>query len=102
VKQYTAEKSDAPLTLTIYPGADGDFTLYSDDGATFDYEKGDFSKIRCVWKDSARQLTLSLEKGSKMVSSAPRKIEVRIASGGAETPPGKTIVFSGRAATVRF
>jgi alpha-glucosidase/alpha-D-xyloside xylohydrolase len=102
VKQYTAEKSDAPLTLTIYPGADGDFTLYSDDGATFDYEKGDFSKIRCVWKDSARQLTLSLEKGSKMVSAAPRKIEVRIASGGAETPPGKTIVFSGRAASVRF
>jgi len=102
VKQYTAEKSDAPLTLTIYPGADGQFTLYNDDGATFDFEKGEFSKIHCEWKDSARQLTLSLEKGSKLVPASPRKIEARIASGGPETVPGQTIVFSGRATTVRF
>jgi dienelactone hydrolase len=34
VKQYTEEVVDAPLTFVIYPGADGSFTWYEDDGKT--------------------------------------------------------------------
>ena len=32
VKQYTDEPVRGPTTLCIYPGADGKFTLYDDDG----------------------------------------------------------------------
>ncbi len=32
VKQYTSEVVDGPLTLQIYPGADGQFMVYEDDG----------------------------------------------------------------------
>lgn len=35
IKQYVDEPVDAPLSVTIYPGADGAFELYEDDGRTF-------------------------------------------------------------------
>jgi Domain of unknown function (DUF5110) len=37
VKQYTAEKVDGQLDLWVHPGVDGAFSLYEDDGETFDY-----------------------------------------------------------------
>ena len=40
VKQYTAEETDQPLSISIYPGADGSFLLYEDDGRSFDYRRG--------------------------------------------------------------
>ena len=42
VKQYTAEKVDGPLAVTVYPGADGAFLLYEDDGSSFNYRKGEW------------------------------------------------------------
>jgi alpha-D-xyloside xylohydrolase len=42
--------------LRVYPGADGDFTLYSDDGKTYDYEKGSSKTVRLHWDDAARKL----------------------------------------------
>ena len=42
VKQYVDEPIDEPLTLAIYPGADGEFLLYEDDGKTFGYQTGVF------------------------------------------------------------
>ncbi len=38
--QYTQEKPADPITLYIYAGADGDFSLYEDDGLTYGYEQG--------------------------------------------------------------
>lgn len=98
VKQYTAEKSAAPLELTVYPGADGEFTLYEDDGVTFDFTRGEFMKIRCRWNDGARQLTLHLAQGSKMLAPLRRPIEVRLATSGAV----RKIEFSGKTVTVKF
>ena len=37
--QYTGEKPADPITLYVYAGADGAFTLYEDDGLTYGYEK---------------------------------------------------------------
>jgi alpha-glucosidase/alpha-D-xyloside xylohydrolase len=63
VKQHTGEIDSEPLTLRIYPGADGTMTLYEDDGVSFDYEKGAFTRIVCMWNDGLR--TLSLKADSK-------------------------------------
>ena len=38
VRQYTDERSDEPTTLRIYPGADGRFTWYDDDGISYAHE----------------------------------------------------------------
>jgi alpha-D-xyloside xylohydrolase len=43
--------------VRVYPGADGDFTLYRDDGKTYAYEKGDFETTRLHWDDAAGKLS---------------------------------------------
>jgi alpha-D-xyloside xylohydrolase len=43
--------------VRVYPGADGEFTLYSDDGKTYAYEKGDFKTTRLRWDDAAQKLS---------------------------------------------
>ena len=43
--------------VRVYPGADGEFTIYSDDGNTYGYEKGDFKTTRLHWDDAAQRLT---------------------------------------------
>ena len=43
--------------VRVYPGADGDFTLYSDDGTTYAYEKGDFKTTNLHWDDAAQKLS---------------------------------------------
>ena len=65
--------------MAVYPGADVQFVLYEDDGTTFDFQKSELMKIRCEWKDSIRELTLQLEKGSKLLPPAPRKFKARVA-----------------------
>jgi len=62
--QYTGEKPADPITLYVYAGADGAFTLYEDDGLTYGYEKGAFARIPIVWDEQSRTLTIGDRKGS--------------------------------------
>jgi alpha-glucosidase (family GH31 glycosyl hydrolase) len=98
VKQYTAEKVDGPLTLVVYPGADGSFTLYEDDGATFNYRRGEWTKIQATWNNARRTLSLRLVPGSKLFPSQRREIEVRLA--GEKT--SRKVFFSGRPIEVKL
>jgi len=43
--------------VKVYPGADGDFTLYGDDGQTYAYEKGNFQVTNLHWDDASHKLT---------------------------------------------
>jgi alpha-D-xyloside xylohydrolase len=43
-------------SVRVYPGADADFTLFSDDGTTYSYEKGTGSITKLHWDESTRQL----------------------------------------------
>lgn len=79
VKQYTTEKFRGPLTFVVYPGEDGRFELYEDDGVSFDYRRGEFMRMRAVWTNAQRLFHLSLVKGSRLLAPHPRKIEVRMA-----------------------
>lgn len=96
VKQYTSEKVDAPLSVTIYPGADGSFLLYEDDGKSFNYRKGDWTGIKMAWNDSRRVLSLHLAEGSRMLPPARRQIEVKLQQA------TRQIVFEGRPILVTF
>ena len=43
--------------VRVYPGADSNFTLFSDDGMTYAYEKGAGSITKLHWNDAAGKLT---------------------------------------------
>jgi len=60
--------------LRVYPGADGEFTLYEDDGKTYAYEKGDSRITKLKWNDAARKL--SHEGASASTGSDEQIVEI--------------------------
>jgi alpha-glucosidase/alpha-D-xyloside xylohydrolase len=98
VRQYVDEPVEGPLTLAIYPGANGAASIYEDDGRTFAYRKGDWMRIGMVWENAVRILTLSLTPGSRMRPPAQRTIEIRLAGEKAS----RKVTFTGRPMDIRF
>jgi len=92
VKQYTGEKPDGPLTLQIYPGADGRFMVYEDDGDSFAYRTGDWMGLDLRWDDKARRLTIDLAEGSRMRPPLTRAIDLRLMPEG----QARSVVFTGK------
>ncbi|HWC19650.1 MAG TPA: TIM-barrel domain-containing protein, partial [Terriglobales bacterium] len=78
VKQFTGEKSNAPLTLAVYPGSEASCTIYEDDGITFNYRRAEWMKIGVRWTSPQRKLSVHLLPGSRMLPPLRRKLEVRI------------------------
>jgi alpha-glucosidase (family GH31 glycosyl hydrolase) len=95
-KQYVSEKSDEPLTVSIYPGGDGSFLLYEDDGKSFNYRRGEWMGMDMSWNDGGRKLSLRLAEGSKMLPPVRRNI--RLTLNGAQ----RHIEFEGRSLELRF
>ena len=58
VRQYADEIVQGPTTLKIYTGANGDYTLYDDDGISQDYLKGKGTLTHILWNDKEKKLTL--------------------------------------------
>jgi alpha-glucosidase (family GH31 glycosyl hydrolase) len=58
VRQYTSQPVTGPTTLKIYGGADGEYTLYEDDGISQDYVRAKGTWTRITWRDRTKQLTI--------------------------------------------
>ncbi len=61
--QYANERPDAPIELRVYPGTDGEFTLYEDECDNYNYEKGAYAEIPIRWDEQKRELTIGKRKG---------------------------------------
>ena len=62
--QWVGEKKWDNLELRIYPGADGQFVLYEDEGDNYNYEKGAYSVIQFSWNEKTHTLTIGDRQGS--------------------------------------
>ena len=95
--QYTNEKKWDNLIINVYPGADGTFTLYEDEGDNYNYESGAYTEIPMTWNDTSHTLTIGSKKGSYNGMLSERKFTVR-------TPNGnkKTITYKGKKVTVKM
>jgi len=62
--QYATEKSWDNLEIRVYAGANGEFTLYEDEGDNYNYEKGIYSTITFTWDDKKKVLTINNREGS--------------------------------------
>jgi alpha-D-xyloside xylohydrolase len=74
--QSTAEQPDAALELWVYPGQDGSFMLYEDEGDNYNYEKGAFATIQIRWEEQKRRLILDERVG--VYPSMPKRVEFRV------------------------
>jgi alpha-D-xyloside xylohydrolase len=106
--QWTGEKPADPVTLFVYAGADGAFTLYEDDGLTYGYEKGAFSRIPIRWDDAAGTLTIGKREGSFPGMLAQRTFEVVLVGKGKpvgftfEAKPDRSVRHDGAEVVVRL
>ena len=105
--QYAAQKSDEPVTIVVYGGRDGDFTIYEDEGTNYNYEKGAFSKIRLEYNDKTNELTIADREGSFPGMQSDRKfnivkVDAAHPVAGAIKAKGKLVNYNGRKAVVKL
>lgn len=98
VRQYTAQPASEPTTLQVFPGADGRFVFYDDDGSSLNYLQGQSLSIRITWDEGKRMLTLEPDARSKSQAGLPRSFQVVLMPHGAP----KTIAYLGRKVQMRF
>ena len=56
-KPYAQAEDD--ITLTVFPGKDGETALYEDSGDGYGYENGEYKLTKIIWHDSERRLEVS-------------------------------------------
>ncbi len=61
--QWSDEKPADNITLYVYAGANGKFSLYEDEGTNYNYEKGQCATIDFTYDDATSKLTISERKG---------------------------------------
>ncbi|MBN1782916.1 DUF5110 domain-containing protein [bacterium] len=106
--QYAAEKPADPLEIRIYPGADGEFTLYEDENDNYNYERGAYVLIHLTWDDAGKRLNISDREGAfpgMLENRRFRLVLVRPGHGTGvdiEPDPDRIVQYSGAGMTVQF
>jgi alpha-D-xyloside xylohydrolase len=105
--EYTGQKPDAPITLYVYAGQDGSFDLYEDDGLSYGYERGAFTRIPIKYDDAHHTLSIDARAGSFPGMSVQRSFKVRWISGNVnnnvvdfDAEPDAVIKYSGQPVTI--
>jgi alpha-D-xyloside xylohydrolase len=90
VMQYSTEKPDDNIELRIYPGADGEFTYYTDENNNYNYEHGSYSTFKLKWDDKQHVLTISDSKGKFPGMLTKRKFNIVLVNGSHGADSGVT------------
>jgi alpha-glucosidase/alpha-D-xyloside xylohydrolase len=98
VKQFTDQEDDGPLAVRVYPGADGRFMLYQDDGISFGYRRGDWMGVDLAWDDRSRALALKLAQGSRVRPPPGLRIDVQ----NMRDQTAHSVFFSGKPIELRL
>ncbi|MBK5272249.1 MAG: DUF5110 domain-containing protein, partial [Bacteroidia bacterium] len=98
--QYSSEKPMDTLEIRIYSGADGEFTLYSDEGDNYNYEKGKYSVVPIKWNEQYQTLTIEKQQGAYEGALKKRLLNIvwvneNDGKGSDIAPQRNTIIYSG-------
>jgi len=101
--QYSAEKNWDNLEIRVYPGANGDFTLYEDENDNYNYEKGQYTEITFHWDDKSRTLSIADRKGAFKGMLENRTFNVVVAPAGANNSANaKALSYSGKKTSIKL
>jgi alpha-D-xyloside xylohydrolase len=103
--EHSGESLNAPLTLNVYTGADGAIDLYEDDGLSYDYEAGEFSRIPVRYDDETGTVRIGEREGAFEGMATERSISVRFVNGPSPPPdadpePDAIVTYTGEALNV--
>ena len=98
--QSSTEKSET-LEIRVNKGANGEFTLYEDEGDNYNYEKGKYATISFRWNEKYQSLTIGDKQGDFHGSLKKRVFIIVLVSenNGFGTTKGLsriTVIYSGR------
>ncbi|SFU97029.1 glycoside hydrolase family 31 protein [Pseudoduganella namucuonensis] len=99
VKQYADQASGEPVELRVYPGADGRFELYDDQGDGYGYEQGQHATTMLGWDDKRRVLTIGARQGSFPGMSGKQRFKV-VCGAGTAGKGGQLVDYAGQAVSV--
>jgi alpha-glucosidase len=74
IKQFVDQSASPDLSVDIYLGADSQFTLYEDDGKSFDFQKGAFLTTVIQHTGAASSDTVSLTRSAGTWTPSPRSL----------------------------
>ena len=88
--------------VMVFPGADGSFTLYEDDGTTTDYEQGASSTIYFDWEQQRQRLTIGKRVGNFDGMSKRRTFKVLMVEENSNIKYVKDLQYNGKPIMARF
>ena len=105
--EYAEQHPEGPIELRIYPGANGSFTLYQDEGDSYRYEKGDFATIPIEWDDAGGTLKIGGRQGHYKGMPETMQFNVTLVSrtagtGFAVSESTKSVAYTGAAAELHL
>ncbi len=104
--QYAMQPNDGTLKVFVYTGKDGSFNLYEDEGANYNYEKGNFAVIPMSYNEAAQTLEIGERQGKFENMIAERDIQVYFIDSQSGKPfdlnaaADKTIRYNGAAVSI--
>lgn len=106
--EWTRAAEGAPITLVVYRGANGQFTLYNDDGVTRAYTSGEHTRIPIDWNERRGTLTIGARQGRYAGMAPNQRFIVRWIGPGekgdplaAVQPGDQDLIYTGAAIAVR-
>jgi alpha-D-xyloside xylohydrolase len=106
--QYATQITDEPVELRVYSGKNAEFTLYDDEGDTYNYEKGICAQIPIRWDDDTRSLTLGNQEGSYPGAPSERTFHIVLVNAGhgagveSTANPDAIVTYRRKAQTIKL
>ena len=107
--EWSDQKPADNITVYVYAGKDGEFTLYEDENTNYDYEKGEYATIKFTYNNAKRTLTISDRNGEFPGMLKNRKFNVvlrtpQVTADGLnpDAATGKTVSYSGKKVSVKL
>ncbi|VVT01318.1 TIM-barrel domain-containing protein [Erythrobacter sp. EC-HK427] len=107
VLQSTAQDTGGDLTIHVFTGADGSFSLYEDEGTDMGYTRGEHARIPLRWDEASRTLSIGVREGHFPGMHARRSIGVVLhegeGTGGVfDQPATRSVTYTGDAIELAF
>jgi alpha-D-xyloside xylohydrolase len=105
--QFATQKKADDIEIRIYPGEDGEFMLYEDEGDNYNYEEGKYTTITFRWDDKAKLLRIFDRKGSFPGMLNKRQFRIVIVDdksgiGLDASKPDGIVEYEGEATSMKF
>lgn len=75
VRQNSKEEQKE-IEIRVYPGRQASFFLYSDDGESYAYEKGEYSLVQIRWDEAQKELFIEEAEGQKSLWEKNYKVTI--------------------------